>query len=148
MNPEEKKLIAEATKSLKLVDIILYESRFSRPSDMPDEVEKLSSLVKRGASYSIDSVDEAEVLSVKTEFGVRLTDVESNPEEADVFIEIEADYIVQYELLNTLSDECLSAFSEFNGVHNTWPFWRQHVLDLVQRGHLPPIVIPLFSGDE
>jgi preprotein translocase subunit SecB len=63
-----------------------------------------------------------------------------------VYVQIEADFMVTYRLQAEIEDPALSAFSNFNAVHNVWPFWRQHVFDIVQRGELPNIEVPLFAG--
>jgi hypothetical protein len=41
---------------------------------------------------------------------------------------------------------CIKIFAELNSVHNVWPFWRQHVFDIVSRARLPHLNVPLFSG--
>jgi preprotein translocase subunit SecB len=45
-----------------------------------------------------------------------------------------------------LDEKALATFANLNGVHNVWPFWRQHVYDIVQRARLPQLDIPLFAG--
>lgn len=147
MNSDDKKLIAEAVKSLRLIDVILYESRFSRPNDIPADKEQFNQMVKRVVAYSVDTMGKQQLLTIKVDLGVQIVDAENEEDNADVYIEIEADFIIQYGLEGELSDECLNAFSEFNGVHNAWPFWRQHVFDIAQRGQLPAIEIPLFTSD-
>ena len=111
MNADDKKLIEEATASLKLLDISLIGSHFSRPEDFP---------LSGNAQYS------------------KL--------EKRVYTQIEADFIAFYLVESTLTDAHFQAFSEFNSLHNVWPFWRQHVFDIVQRGRLPTIDIPLMAG--
>ena len=60
--------------------------------------------------------------------------------EPPIFLEIEAQYLVGYQITNpAASEEALIAFAQFNAVHNVWPFWCQHIFDLRQRGGLPRI---------
>jgi len=63
-----------------------------------------------------------------------------------VYFGVEATYLVIYELVSPLSEEALKAFADFNVVHNVWPFWRQHVFDLIGQARLPELQIPLFAG--
>jgi hypothetical protein len=45
-----------------------------------------------------------------------------------------------------LSQGAIKIFADLNSIHNVWPFWRQHVFDVVGRARLPHITVPLFSG--
>jgi preprotein translocase subunit SecB len=67
-------------------------------------------------------------------------------DEAALLFMIEADYLVEYRIKSELSGDAAKAFAHFNGVHNVWPFWRQHVFTMVEQGRLPHIDIPLFTG--
>lgn len=81
--------------------------------------------------------------------GTRLvaTDDEEADSDAPVYVEIQAEYRVTYEItVKDLGEDAMKAFAEFNVIHNVWPFWRQHVFDLVQRGGLPKLDVPLFAG--
>ena len=151
MSPETAKLIGEATTALKLRDIVLFESRLFR-SGAPPDVGDLLALQqhKRGVRFTVgdaagDGSEERE-LQVLVSLGERVVEnVES--EKPKVYFGIEADYLVIYELVAEVSEDALKAFSEFNSVHNVWPFWRQHAFDLVAQARLPQLQIPLFSGD-
>lgn len=149
MNQEEKNLIGKATESLQLENLFIYESKFNRLNDIPSGVEDFQQMIKRSVGYSLDEDEDGNsLLSIKVDLGVRLIEAAEEIDPDSAFIEIEADFIVQYLLLDEVPDDALKAFSEFNGVHNAWPFWRQHVFDVVQRGNLPKIEVPLFSGDQ
>ena len=142
MSPSDKKLIRKAIKNLRLLDIVLYESRFSRPNDILDDSrEDFNHMTKTVVEFSREDTQTLDVLVIKICFGVRLTE----PKNDDVYVEIEADFLALYEILSPLDKKHMRAFSKFNGVHNVWPFWRQYVFDMVQRGDLPEIDIPLYS---
>lgn len=153
MTEDNKALIAQAVPKLKLQDIILYESRFHRPSQ-PAENDGTDAQQqnKRGVMIEIGEVRNGEqqkkILSVKICLGIRLTEIPKKTKKAapKIYVEIEADYVVSYEMLADLNEKHIKAFAEFNAVHNVWPFWRQHVFDVVQRGKLPQMEVPLFSG--
>lgn len=67
--------------------------------------------------------------------------------EADgyVLFAIEAEDLLEYEMLCEVPDEAICAFADFNSVHNVWPFWRFHVHDVLQRARLPHVDVPFFS---
>jgi hypothetical protein len=154
----------EAISALKLVDITLLNADFDRPSPQLGPIGGYTQQEFREVVYRVFEGDlnggfvEGKRLFVIVKFGVRLV---REPEEApasepesegvdepdlEVLVRIQANYIVQYEMVAEPSEESLQAFGKFNAVHNVWPFWRQHVFDIVQRGSLPKVDIPLFSG--
>lgn len=144
MNADDKKLIEEATASLKLLDIMLIGSHFSRPEDFPLPGDsQFSKLEKRVIGFLTEEHNQQTILMVKLGLGVRLVDHNDNER---VYTQIEADFLALYLIESTLTDSHFQAFSEFNSLHNVWPFWRQHVFDIVQRGRLPTIDIPLMAG--
>jgi hypothetical protein len=151
MSPETAKLIREATAALKLRDIVLFESHLFRAGAPPDVGDLLAlQQHKRGVRYAIgniagDGTEERE-LHVLVSLGERVVE-NAQSEEPKVYFGIEADYLVIYDLVAEVSEEALKAFSDFNSVHNVWPFWRQHVFDLVALARLPQLAIPLFSGN-
>lgn len=150
MEAEHVELIEQAISSLKLRDVMLYGARFSRPSPFPGEQERFQAkqLAKREVRYVVGEApivgSEAKLLQVYVDLGIKVTGLEES--ESSVFFEIEADFLVEYEVLSTLSEVAIKAFADVNSVHNVWPFWRQHVFDVVARGRLPQLEIPLFKG--
>ena len=154
----------EAISALKLVDITLLNSDFDRPSPQLGSIGGYTQQEFREVVYRVFEGDlngglvEGKRLFVIVKLGVRLVrepeeDPASEPEsegvdepDLEVLVRIQANFIVQYEMLAEPSEESLQAFAKFNAVHNVWPFWRQHVFDIVQRGSLPKVDIPLFSG--
>lgn len=144
-------LIVQATKGLKLRDIVLNRSEFSRPhADSGQGPTDAFQQGKRIVRYSASETPNADgpplrLLQVRIELGTRIVR-EPNSPEPQVLIMIEADYIAEYEVNLELTDEAIKAFAEFNAVHNIWPFWRQHVFDVVDRARLPRIEVPLFAG--
>lgn len=154
----------EAISALKLVDITLLNADFDRPSPQLGHIAGYTQQEFREVVYRVFEGDldgafvEGKRLFVIVKLGVRLVrEPEENPAskpegegvdepDLEVLVRIQANYIVQYEMLAEPSEESLQAFAKFNAVHNVWPFWRQHVFDIVQRGSLPKVDIPLFSG--
>jgi len=153
MTKGENALIAEAAEALRIRDVMLNECRFSRPAAPPadsDTVE-VRQMTKRTVEYTLgdvptDTGELIKLLQVTVALGIRLVAVEGEADKAPIYFEIEADFLVEYEVTKAIDDPAIRAFADHNSVHNVWPFWRQHVFDTVSRGRLPHIDVPLYSG--
>lgn len=86
-------------------------------------------------------------LIAKTEFFCRGVSAELD---ADPWIEITASYRIIYHLKDdpSASDDELKAFSEINGIFNTWPFWREFVYSMLARMGVKPIVMPTLRLED
>ncbi len=150
MNGEEKSQVLGAADALKLRDIQLFEARFERPTKAIEtgNVQARQEHM-RGVAYVIGDVDlegqTHRLLQITVHLGTRVVEERTEPDPPVYFL-IEASFLVEYEVTGLLEDDAIAAFANYNAVHNAWPFWRQHVYDIVQRGRLPPLEIPLFSG--
>ena len=142
-----QKALKSAVGALKLKDIVLHEARFSRPNEVDSETPA-QELVKRAVAFKrVAATDDAgECLRILVGLGIRFAAV-SERFDGPIYLEIEADFIAEYEVKSELTEEAITAFAGFNAVHNVWPFWRQHVYDIVNRGRLKHIDIPLYSGN-
>ena len=155
MSGGRRELIKQATEALRLKEIFLHQSSLSRPTQFPDQPE-VSAEQQARVTVRLERLDpdsaSAEVASLmqcSVHLGTRLVAAgdEETKADAPVYVEIQAEYRVTYEItVEDLGEEAMKAFAEFNVIHNVWPFWRQHVFDLVQRGGLPKLEVPLFAG--
>jgi hypothetical protein len=150
MNESDMVLCQEAAKSLKIHDIALFESRFER-GDALDSERRGVIQTKRDVRYTKTTTtiegEDLPSFQILVSLGIRVIDeASSSEEEPNYFFIIEADYVVEYMIISEITDEMAKAFAFFNGVHNAWPFWRQHVFTVVQQGRLPHIEVPLFTG--
>jgi hypothetical protein len=150
MKSEDKELIAQAAAALRIRDIMLNQSSFMRPTPPPVDADSIqvNQLTKQTVEYVIGEFPGEEgkssrLLQVIVGLGVRVVGMQ--PEEAPVFFEIEADFLVEYDLKAEVSEAAIKAFADNNSVHNVWPFWRQHLFDVVSRGRLPHLEVPLYS---
>lgn len=148
MQPEHRELIEQAIDALRIRDIMLFTSTFRRPTPPPVNTNfDARQQSKRQVKFVLGEIpgqSELRLLQVYVELGLRVTD--SEPETPNVFFEIEANFMVEYEIRSEVSEDAIKLFADLNSVHNVWPFWRQHVFDIVNRGSLPQLEIPLFSG--
>ncbi len=149
MSPADKKLVQQAIDGLKFLDIRLAGSQFKQLDDLPAENgQKVAQQVKRGVAYKIGTQDtdgqEKKLAQILVSLGIRV--VESDVEDPPTYFFIEAEFVAEYEITGKVSDDALKVFADYNAVHNVWPFWRQHVFDVVQRARLPRLEIPFFSN--
>ncbi len=96
--------------------------------------------------------EKADILRVIVRFALRVVangneDVAAEDVTHDEILhEIEAAFAVSYLMVEQPDEKTLHEFVSFNCVHNAWPFWRQHVFDVLKRASLPLIEVPLFGG--
>lgn len=142
-------LARQAAGSLRLLDLVLHTSKFERPFDQAVEtaIDALQQF-KRQVDYALADKVEGEtttrVLIVFVRLGLRVVNQDAL-EGQIIYYAIEADYRVEYALTSDAEGDALAAFAQINAVHNVWPFWRQHVFDIVQRGRLQQLEVPLYS---
>lgn len=140
-------LIMVATQALRLRDIVLFDSHFARGNEPPGEPQLLLQH-KRGTRFtrsrSTADLDHDDQLQVGVRLGYRVVH-EVDGEQHMVF-EIEAEFLAHYTCVKELPDDAIRAFADLNSVHIVWPFWRQHVFDIVARARLPQFDVPLLSG--
>lgn len=154
MTPEIKDRIRRASKELKLHDIMLYESSFKRPERDPvklgengtqEHMREVRYFTSAIATESKAEAGSAGLLQVLVTLGTRVVP-DGGEEDRLAAFQIEAAFLVIYEMQSEIDTDCIKAFADNNAVHNVWPFWRQHVFDVVSRGRLPQLEIPLYSG--
>lgn len=165
----DKQLINTAAKSLALVDIALLEQSLKTNQDdyylgelkAQDYTQQhMLNVTKTLLSYSNEE-REFNTLAVRVKLGVRLVefeggesgkdlqdveDVEGGAEEIKrVYAEITADYLAEYLIVGDIPPmEALDEFSNFNAIHNVYPFWREMVFSTAKNARLPKIFISLY----
>ena len=152
MNPVEKELVHRAASCLAIRDITLFSSKFERPfqeglsGDLEAEQQHMRHVaVAKGEVKDGDGTKR--IIQIRVSLGTRLVLAEQKEADGDpILFVIEATFLADYLQNGDLSDEELNVFSSYNAVHNVWPFWRQHVYDVVQRARLPQVEVPLFAG--
>jgi preprotein translocase subunit SecB len=150
MKDDQKELIAQAIKALRIRDVMLNGCSFKRPNPPPADAKEIEvkQLTKRTVRYVLgdgpmESGQTVQLLQVFVSLGIRI--LGAHKTKPPVYFEIEADFLVEYDVKKELSEAAIKAFADNNSVHNVWPFWRQHVFDAVSRGRLPHLEVPLFS---
>lgn len=150
MNSEEQAKIIAAARQLKLRDVQLYQCQFDRPTPIQtmSEIKARQETMRHvqfgvGEGYLDGNLHK--LLQIRVKLGTRVV-ADVDAEAPDIYFVIEAEFLVEYEMVDVLDEAGIRAFADFNAVHNVWPFWRQHVYDIVQRARLPHLDIPLYSG--
>ncbi|NLF07408.1 MAG: hypothetical protein GX594_05435 [Pirellulaceae bacterium] len=75
--------------------------------------------------------------------------IDSELKPAEELFYIAAELILRYSLDATdgFDEEHINAFGRLNGIHNVWPYWREYVQSTTVRLGLPPLTLPLMTGD-
>lgn len=164
----------DPTKCLKLQDIALWDSHLVRFVAYPtlDQGQRIGYQSMRGVRVDLagmlgDDGEEIDILKVFVSLGIRCvvsreasndevpeeeSRADRNDDENDSDVEeivlyaLEATFSVDYEILETMPEEQVSSFANFNSVHNVWPFWRQHVYETLKKASLPVPEVPFFAG--
>lgn len=152
MSPDEEGRIQGVIDHIALRDLFLFESRFERGdcawTELPESavIEEMRA-VEAGQIAATDGPSGQGMLQIKVTLGTRAAlEPEQSADAGTVLFTIEASFIVEYLAEAELEHESIRLFANHNGVHNVWPFWRQHVADVIDRARLPRFVVPLFSG--
>ena len=150
----DTRLTKNAVKKLELRDIVLHSSSFSRNKDYEPLLYPLAIKKENGLQVKTEEIcflddenNEVPLLRIYVNLETRGIGSYPSDEMEDKEIElfkIDAIYRIDYLIKKHLSDEEIKEFSKFNAVHNTWPFWRQHVYSVTNNARLPQIVITFF----
>ena len=120
------------------IDPLLYPTHVRRKSKVKVSVDKVS--------FVDDEDGTIRILRAYVQLVVRGFDEDEDGPETDSLFTIQAEYRVDYLERKVLTEHELDAFTQFNSVHNVWPFWRHHVYETVSKASLPRITIPFFKG--
>ncbi|HAI58916.1 MAG TPA: hypothetical protein DCM32_03455 [Xanthomonadaceae bacterium] len=153
MKDEHKASLRETTSILKLRDVVLLDAKLSRPIGNEsfgwrgDAIQEHKRAVRYGQGVGEINGKSLTLATFEVELGTRVlaNEVAEDGTKA-VVVEIDARFLVLYETQQTVGEEAMEIFAKLNAVHIVWPFWRQHVFDLVQRAQLPKLEIPLLAG--
>lgn len=143
----DKELIAQASESLKLLDIILFESSFRQFANSHAQVQlgqqnKLAIRAEIGEAVNSNN-NAVNFFRAYVDLGIRVNDLSNPDAEPQLLYQIEATFRIDYELTNNVDEKTLTEFAHVNSVNNIWPFWRQFVFSTINQAHLPCPEIPL-----
>ena len=149
MSTKISKLLQQAIDCLVINDVYLHEaeSRCTNGFD-PKEVDKLDGLliqqmhvVVKSEVVAVDS--DLDLFRVYIRLGTRwVTSNNIEGDETDIKVFIEADFIAEYQMKESLEQECLNEFALKNASFHVWPYWREYVSSQCERMRLPRITLP------
>lgn len=109
-----------------------------------EEVDRLLAqqmhLVKQASVVELDGEDR--LLRVFVRLGARWVDPEEKNEELSVRALIEAEFIAEYQMRDTLEQASIDEFSLKNASYHVWPYWRELLSSQCARMHLPRLILP------
>jgi preprotein translocase subunit SecB len=152
MTPDQRDQLAAASRALDLQDIVLFDARFERPMSLDalnwsgQGQQQFTRAAKHFRVADPSTGDATPMVVFEVMLGTRVLASTSADEERVVCL-IEARYLLTCVVREPIDDAALATFATLNAPHVIWPFWRQHVADVVQRGHLPPLSVPLLAGN-
>lgn len=82
---------------------------------------------------------DGKILRVTIDLGVRWINTNKSEEEK---AKIEASYVVEYKIINELTDEAIEEFSLKNASYHVWPYWRELVSTNSEKMRLPRFMMP------
>ena len=143
----DKSLIFEASKSLRLKTINLYESNLKRFRDLVNS-EELGQQTKLSIESEVLNISDLEpqnqTFRIYVDLGVRIVSTINNNElDPEPIFQIEAKFQLDYELTGSVEKTALKEFAKYNAVHNVWPFWRQYIFSTANQAGLPCPEVPL-----
>ena len=149
----DERAVRRAQDKLELRDIVLHTSSLERdpridPLLYPTHVRRKSKVKVSvdKVSFEDDEGDTIRILRAYVQLVVRGYNEDEEGAEKDPLFTIQAEYRVDYLERKGLTEHELDAFTQFNSVHNVWPFWRHHVFETVSKASLPRITIPFFRA--
>ena len=74
--------------------------------------------------------------------GTRWVDPDEEDEDESVRAWIDALYIAEYEMKESIEKECLDEFALKNASFHVWPYWRELLSSTCHRMHLPTVMLP------
>jgi hypothetical protein len=146
-----RELINEATKALIPLSVKLrsldvsMEEEFD-PDLNPETVFETFFRFK-ALKHKVFEAEEAgkNLVKVYATSGVRLAREETK-DPADFVVEIKADFVVTYALLDgeTPCSEALSEFAKHNSPLHIWPYWRELLNNMGDRFGFGQIILPMY----
>ena len=149
----DAKAIGRAQNKLELRDISLHTSSLERddgidpllyPTGVRQESEVKVSVDR--VSFEDDEDGTIRILRAYVQLVVFGIDADEQSEDKKALFAIRGKYRVDYLETKELTEVELDAFTQFNSVHNVWPFWRQHVYETISKAGLPRITVPFFRA--
>jgi hypothetical protein len=144
--------LQEAIDNLSIEDVYLrnnstiivdgFEPKYNKDDGLKIAFKHL---VKHAETYEIEEPEDGDsnyILRVFVELGARLSDESS---EQGYAVEIEAEFVAEYNMATMLSKECVDEFALNNASFHVWPYWREFLMSQCMRLGMSKIAVPTFQ---
>lgn len=109
-------------------------------ADMDRLVVQQMHLVKKSNIAELDG--DTSLLRVFVRLGARWVDPEEENEELSVRALIEAEFVAEYQMTDSLEQASIDEFCLKNTSYHVWPYWRELLSNQCTRMHLPRLILP------
>lgn len=138
--------LQKAIDSLQINDVYvrnfaaICEDGFDPKYELTDQLTfQTKHFVRESSVAELDQ--DKRILRVFIDLGARWVIEGEDPENADVKVCIEAEFIAEYIMSEPLEQASIDAFSLNNASYHVWPYWREFLTSQCTRMHLPRVVL-------
>jgi len=142
--------LQKAIDNLQIQDVYLRDLLAHCQPDFDPKynvnIEGLAVQLKHFVKQSmLVAVDDQEMLRVFVELGARWLDEKEQDEAKAVKVLIEAEFVAEYLLKETLDKASIDEFSLKNASYHIWPYWRELLTNQCARMRLPCVTVPTIQ---
>ena len=149
----DARTVRQAQNKLELRDIVLHTSSLERDDSIDPLLYPTRARQESEVKVSVDKVSFVDdedghirILRAYVQLVVFGFNEDEKGADTQALFSIRGVYRVDYLETKELTERELDAFTQYNSVHNVWPFWRQHVYETVSKARLSPITVPFFRA--
>ena len=158
--------LQKAIDNLQIQDVYVRELYAACMGDFDPKHESEIELLTVERLHYVDRSSVVEMhggeqlLRVHVVLGARWVDTEEDKnieaeeedDEESVCCMIRAEFIAEYQMAESLDQECIEEFCLKNVSYHVWPYWRELLSTQCARMHLPRVILPAvqfaFNSDE
>lgn len=105
----------------------------------------LQSMHNVAKSMVVEIDHEQRLLRIFIQLGLRWVDEKIDDPVDQVKAIIEAEYVAEYAIKETLEQNCIDEFAQRNASVHVWPYWRELLSNHCLRMELPKVVAPTMQ---
>lgn len=139
--------LQKAIDNLEIQDVYLRDLQAHCQPDFDPKynagIESLEVQIKHLVKQSqLVTVDSQQMLQVFVELGARWFDENEQEEAKAVKVLIEAEFVAEYLIKETLEKDSTDEFSLKNASYHIWPYWRELLTSQCARMRMPCVTVP------
>ncbi|MEN1925801.1 hypothetical protein [Luteimonas qiangzhengi] len=148
----DKELLKQAQQRLRIRDVYQIASHAklaegydpTQDSGEPQPVIQFKHQVRESVVLEPDNDSDApDLFRVYIDLGVRWRFADED-ESDDVYSEISATYVSEYEIHEEIEPDALTEFALHNASFHVWPYFREYVASQSQRMNAPKLTVPMM----